>query len=246
MTKEKSKLQPTDPLKTIDYSKVDFNDPTRQDNVEAAVQFINEKLNEYVYKGSIEIGDYVLKHFFNDSIELATSRKPNKPDSYNKLCESGALAVDAKQLSIMVRVASQEKFFAAKGIDTTGLSYTHKACLVKIFDENIKKSLIKDCIANNWTTKKLDEEIGKKLRPEHERNLIDMTTGSLSKIEIISKFLDDNNLNDKLTELSSMENRSKKAYMKKVEQLKEKVDVSISKLQTLSSNCDTILQQRNN
>ena len=78
----------------------------RTDNVEAAVQFINEKLNEYVYEGSIEIGNYVLKYFFDNSIELATSRKPNKPDSYNKLCTDGRLAIDAKKLSVMVRVAS--------------------------------------------------------------------------------------------------------------------------------------------
>ncbi|MGD9731489.1 MAG: hypothetical protein AB7U45_04835 [Desulfamplus sp.] len=245
MTKENVKVQAADLPAASDYSNLDLNDPTRKDNVEAAVHFINEKLNEYVYKGSIEIGDYVLKHFFDNSIELATSRKPNKPESYNNLCASGALAVDAKQLSIMVRVAAQEKFFVEKEIDTTGLSYTHKACLVKIFDENIKKSLIKDCIANNWTTKTLDEAIGKHLRPEHEKNLVDMTTNSLSKIEIVSKFLDDNNINDKITELDNMDKRAKKAYMKKVEQLKGKVDVSISKLQMLSSNCDTILQQRN-
>ena len=123
------------------------------------------------------------------------------------------------------------------------MSYTHKACLVKIFNENIKQTLIKDCIANKWSTRQLDEAIAKQLRPEHEKNLIDMTTGSLSKIEIISKFLDENNLNDKITELESMEKRSKTAYMKKVEQLKGKVDISISKLQILSSNCEKILKK---
>jgi len=245
MTKQNVKGQASNLPAASDYRNLALNDPTRKDNVEAAVQFINEKLNEYVYKGSIEIGDYVLKHFFNDSIELATSRNPNKPDSYNKLCESGALAVDAKQLSVMVRVASQEKFFSEKEIDTTGLSYTHKACLVKIFDENIKKSLIKDCIANNWTTKKLDEVIGKKLRPEHEKNLIDMTTNSLSKIKIVSKFLDNNNINDKITELDNMDKRAKKAYIEKVKKLKGQVDESISKLQMLSSTCNTIVQQIN-
>jgi hypothetical protein len=226
-----------------DYSSLDLNDPTRKDNVEAAVQFINEKLNEYVYKGSVEIGDYVLKHFFDDSIELATSRKPNKSESYNKLCESGTLAIDAKKLSVMVRVASQEKFFVENKIDTTRLTYTHKACLVKIFDEKVKKNLIKDCIANQWTTRTLDEKIAKILRPEHDKNLIGMTTGSLSKIEIISKFLDDNNLNQKIDDVASMDKRAKKAYMKKVEQLKAKVDISIGKLQTLSSDCEGILKK---
>ena len=245
MTKENVKKDVDNLPIASDYSNLDVNDLKRKDNVEAAVQFINEKLNEYVYKGSIEIGNYVLKHFFDDSIELATSKKPNKPESYNNLCKSEALAVDAKQLSIMVRVASQEKFFIKEEIDTTGLSYTHKACLVKIFNENIKKSLIKDCIANNWTTKTLDEKIVKIIRPEHEKNLIDMTTNSLSKIEIVSKFLDNNNINDKITELDNMDKRAKKAYIEKVKKLKGQVDESISKLQMLSSTCNTIVQQIN-
>jgi len=241
--KEITKGESTDALIVADYSKLPADAPERKDNVGAAVQFINEKLNEYVYKGSVEIGDYVLKHFFDNSIELATSRNPNKPDSYNKLCTDGRLAIDAKKLSVMVRVASQEKLFEEKGIKTTGLSYTHKACLVKIIDEAVKTTLIKDCIAKKWTTRQLNEAIAKILSSEHEKNLIEMTTGSLSQIDRVLKFLGENNLNGKIAELANMENRPKKAYIKKVAELKAKVDISIAKLQTLSSDCEGILKK---
>jgi len=241
--KEITKGESTDALIVADYSQLPIDSPDRKDNVGAAVQFINEKLNEYVYKGSVEIGDYVLKHFFDNSIELATSRKPNKPDSYNKLCESGALAIDAKKLSVMVRVAAQEKFFSENNIDTTGLSYTHKACLVKIFNENTKKILVENCIAKKWTTRQLDEEIAKILRPGNEKNIAELTESCVNQIERISKFIDDNNTYNKIAELENMKGVSKTACIKKVTRLKEEINKSITKLQTLSSNCEEILKK---
>ena len=241
--KDKEITKDSSTNEVADYGKLPVDSTERKDNVEAAVQFINEKLNEYVYKGSVEIGDYVLKHFFNDSIELATSRNPKKPESYNKLCESKALAIDAKKLSIMVRVAAQEKFFSENKIDATGLTYTHKACLVKIFDENTKKILVDDCIANKWTTRQLDEEIAKILRPGNEKNIAELTESCVNQIERISKFIDDNNPYNKIAELENMKGVSKTACIKKVTRLKEEINKSISKLQTLSSNCEEILKK---
>ena len=241
MTKENVTGQATNLPVASDYSNLDVNDLKRKDNVEAAVQFINEKLNEYVYKGSVEIGDYVLKHFYNDSIELATSRNPNKPESYNKLCEDGRLAIDAKQLSVMVRVASQEKFFIKEKIDTTELSYTHKAYLLKVFNKEEKKDLIKKCIDKKLTSRELKKIIDKS-ESQHDNNLINITSKSVIKIDTILKFLGENNIDDKITELASMEKNEKKACIRKVAELKTKVDISISKLQKLSLNCDSILQ----
>ncbi len=41
--------------------------------IENAVEFINEKANETVFKGSIEIGQYILEKFFDNDINALTS-----------------------------------------------------------------------------------------------------------------------------------------------------------------------------
>lgn len=80
MTKVLTKNKPDKPLLEQDKKRVDD-----------AVKFINEKANETVYKGSMEIGAYIL-------------------------------------------------------VDTSKLSYTHKALLVKL-DNDIKKiNFLKKCI----------------------------------------------------------------------------------------------------
>ena len=102
------------------------DDTVDDDFILQSVEFINEKANETLYKGSIEIGEYLLKHFFNDDIALASSRNPRKPKSYKALCEHKELAVPYSTLTIMVRVAAQERFFKTHQIQTDQLSYTHK------------------------------------------------------------------------------------------------------------------------
>ncbi len=89
--------------------------------MEQAVKFINEKANETLYKGSEEIGAYILKKFFDDDIEKATSKNPRKPASYRALCSHPGLVLRPEALSVMVRVAAQEKFFLDKKLDVKKL-----------------------------------------------------------------------------------------------------------------------------
>ena len=133
-----------------------------QDLIDKSIIFINEKANETLYKGSIEIGEYLLKNFYNDSIEQASSRNPNKQKSYRMLCQSSELVVPAGTLSIMVRVAAQERWFEKDGIETKGLSYTHKAELIKLKDDNpVKKDLIRKCIEESLSSRALSELVKK-------------------------------------------------------------------------------------
>jgi hypothetical protein len=93
-----------------------------------AVKFINEKANKMVYKGSVEIGNYILEHFFGNDTSLASSKNPKKPVSYGKLCRRKDLLLSSMELSTMVRVASQEKFLKEKKVNVSKLTYTHKGC----------------------------------------------------------------------------------------------------------------------
>ncbi len=127
--------------------------------IEKAVEFINEKANETVYKGSIEIGQFILEKFYDNDINAATSRSPQKQASYKKLCERQDLAVHPTSLAKMVRVASQEWYFIENKIDVSGLSYTHMAELVKLKNGKAKIDIVKKCKKANWTTRQLEKEI---------------------------------------------------------------------------------------
>jgi hypothetical protein len=142
--------------------------------VTAAVRFINEKANETIYRGSEEIGQYLLHNFFNDDIDLAASRRPNKPASYKALCESEELAVHPATLSVMVRVAAQERFFVANDLEADRLSYSHKAELVKLPDTSGKVRLVNETIEKSLSVRDLAEKI-RELRaslPKQDRPLL--------------------------------------------------------------------------
>jgi len=129
--------------------------------VEKAVQFINEKANETLYKGSEAIGMYLLENFFQNDIAVASSRNPYKSASYTALCKRTDLVVHPATLSIMVRVAAQEKFFEQEGIKTQGLSYTHKAELVKLPNGKDKTTLVQRILEESLTTRQVSEEAKK-------------------------------------------------------------------------------------
>ena len=129
--------------------------------VQEAVDFIREKANESVYKGSIEIGDYILNKFFGGEIELAKSKRPKKPASYNALCRHPDLVVHPSTLSIMVRVSAQEKLFAEKKLPVEKLSYSHKAELVKVTDDKEKVKLFKHAVAKSLSVRQLASEVKK-------------------------------------------------------------------------------------
>jgi hypothetical protein len=129
--------------------------------VNDAVNFINEKANETLYRGSEEIGAYLLERFFDNDIAVASSRKPHKSASYAALCQREDLAVHPATLSLMVRVAAQEVFFKEKKFNPAGLSYTHKAELVKLANTAVKIRLAQKALKSTFSSRLLSEEVKK-------------------------------------------------------------------------------------
>ena len=123
--------------------------------VEASVKFINDKVAETVFRGSIEIGEYVLKHFLNDDIELASSPDRYKSASYSALCSHPDLAVSRQTLSNMVRVAAQERFLIANNVDVGMLGYSHRVELLKLENNETKIALVRRCIEMSLSVRKL-------------------------------------------------------------------------------------------
>jgi hypothetical protein len=127
--------------------------------IDQAVKFINEKANEAVYNGSIEVGAFILKNFYDDDVQSATSRNPRKPISYSKLCQHPELTVKPETLGVMVRVAAQEKYFADENVNTGGLTYSHKAELAKLYNDQEKIDLVKDTLEEGWSVRQLKDEV---------------------------------------------------------------------------------------
>ncbi|MEW6141191.1 MAG: hypothetical protein AB1733_23450 [Thermodesulfobacteriota bacterium] len=129
--------------------------------ISEAVNFINEKANEFVYRGYEEIGIFLLERFFENNVEKASSRNPRKPAAYRKLCQREDLAIHPSRLGVMVRVAAQEKFFASQDLNTSRLSYTHKAELVKIPDGPEKTRLVKKLLEKSLSTRQTADLVNK-------------------------------------------------------------------------------------
>ena len=149
-------------------------------HVEASVKFINNKIAETVFRGSIEIGEYVLKYFFNDDVELASSLDPFKSASYSALCSHPDLAVSRTTLARMVRVAAQERFFIENNVDTDKLQYVHRIELIKLENDDKKLELVQTCIESSLTSRKLIPLI-REARPAPEESIERVATRMANK-----------------------------------------------------------------
>ncbi|MBM3301997.1 MAG: hypothetical protein FJY85_18850, partial [Deltaproteobacteria bacterium] len=156
---EQPEASPIENLPALQAPTAAKKDLVNTELVDQAVIFINEKANETLYKGYEEIGNYILENFFQNDIRQASSRNPFKSASYTALCSRADLAVHPATLSIMVRVAAQERFFSSEGIKTEGLTHTHKAELVKLSDGREKAELVERALRESLTTRQVADEV---------------------------------------------------------------------------------------
>lgn len=127
--------------------------------VEEAVQFIKEKVTETLYRGSMEIGEYIIMHFFGNDEEQVASRSPKKLASYRKLSNREDLPISKSTLHDMLSVAKQERFFAKHNLDTSALSYTHKVKLIRLANEEGKILFVQNIIGETLSVRELAERV---------------------------------------------------------------------------------------
>jgi|GEM_PF-1226769 len=211
-----------------------------------AVQFINEKANETLYKGSIDIGEYILKRFFEGDPKLASSKNPKKQQSFNKLCERDDLIVHPNQLGLMVRVASQEQYFIEKKIDIKALSYTHKASLVKLDNSLKKNNMVKKCIEEEWSTRQLEDVIKKHLKtlPSSSKpSLIRTTKKYIAKIDDVLKTTEDSELDFDIDDISKMTGKKREDLKTYLSDLETKAKEGMDRSKTISERCSSALKE---
>ena len=214
--------------------------------IDDAVNHINELANKTIYKGSIEIGNYILEHFFDDDIKLATSKNPKKPASFIRLCEREDLTVRPSQLGLMVRVASQESFLSGKELDLGQLSYTHKASLVKLENDDKKTEMIERCIKHKWGTRQLDTAIKEHLEslPSSSKpSLIRTTKKYITKIDGVLATFRDTELNFDAIDFNEMTEEKRNGLKGHLSDLQNKTQKSVEESNTILKRCSTALKE---
>ena len=205
--------------------------------IDKSVKFINDTIAITLYKGSLEIGRHILEKYFDNDIELASSRNPHKPVSFQKLCESPDLKVDSTTLSRMVRVASQEEYLIQNKVATDDLFYNHKLELIKLPNDNKKIALIKRIIKDKISTRALSKiitETRKEIPSAIEQSplkLISNIDSSIEKANVPTLLLQP----DKLAKMK-LKTRTK---------TKESAERLLEKMAVLKKECRTLINTIN-
>ena len=151
-------------IKSRGEQKMTENLPAKQNNeitdekINEAVFKINEIFEKTIQKGMLEIGQYILKTFFDDNIELVTSQNPNKEVSFKKLTERTDLEVSQTGLLQAVKVAAQEKKLLAEE-NYKKLNYSQKVALLPLKEDDKKKDFIQKIEDEQLSVRQLKEKV---------------------------------------------------------------------------------------
>ncbi len=227
----------------VPVAKYSIEDPL----ITEAVNFINEKANEFVYRGYEEIGKFLLEKFFDNDVERASSRNPRKPEAYRRLCQREDLAIHPSRLGVMVRVAAQEKFFASHHLNTDQLSYTHKAELVKIPDGSEKTKLFKKLLERSISTRETAELVSKARKGL--RHSAPVTKGLEKKIQHPAKLFSDPVVADLLSdgnrlkqELRRLKGKTKHNLQIAVREMLEQCRTWVGQYEMLKNAVDEVIE----
>lgn len=214
------------------------NENVDRELIEQSVRYINDKANETIYKGSLEIGNYILKHFFNDDIKLASSKNPRKPNSYKALCRRKDLSVPYSTLTVMVRVAAQERFLKLHNIDTGRLGYTHKANLIRLRNGEKKLKLARRCIVEGLSTRKLIELVKTSRQEALAYRKMEQEETALKNIMKIEQLLSRSEKSELVTDIDKI--RSMHASTRR--ELRKKADELLDRMAMSTKDCKKLLK----
>ncbi|MBF0234080.1 MAG: hypothetical protein HQK65_13740 [Desulfamplus sp.] len=221
----------------------DSIDPALQQKLDNAIIKIKEIATDHLYKAAIEIGDYLLKEFFKNDFDRATSKNPRKETSYNELCKRPDLGIPAGTLSKMIRIANQEKLFEKdseinKNLEK--LNYSHRVSLTRVHETTTKLELAKKCIKNNWSCKKLEENIPKE---ELEKTPVQIAKSYKTQLTNTITYIEKNDLTFDDSKIKSLSSNDKQKLLLRVTELKNYLENNKEIIVTVSEKCNTILSK---
>lgn len=122
--------------------------------VDQTIRFITRRFN-LAAKSFEEIGERILKDFFDDDPERVSSRNPKKENSFRALCNHPDLPFSPTTLSNMVRIVLDRRFLADQGVDVTSLSQSCRVELLKLPEGPEKIMLAERAVRENLSVRAL-------------------------------------------------------------------------------------------
>ena len=141
-------------MTTLDIAQTDISDEI----VESAVTFINDRVAAS-QRNILEIGKYVLDHFFDGSAELAASKDPNKNVSFQRLARHPGLLINRTTLSRAVALYIQQQELLAADHESASLltqvSPTHQQTILSVKGVDTKIALLQKAVDHDLSTRAL-------------------------------------------------------------------------------------------
>jgi hypothetical protein len=140
-----------------------------------------------------QMGEYILKYCYNDDVELASSRKPNKGIGIRELAKDPDIEVSFTTLNRSVRTAVQSRFLKEHGVELSNLSYSTKLMLLVLRNDTVKAELAKKIEAESLSRSQVEAMVNeKRKKPKPKEKLeekpvskIDQIVGSLQALREI-------------------------------------------------------------
>ena len=133
------------------------------DLVEQAYQKLTEITTRRASQTMHEVGEYLIKTFYDDNVEYAQSRTPVKEKSINQLFSKIRKDSDAYSKSWFynsIHLAADQRYFNNEGFTTYDkLGVSQKIYLAHIKDVEIKRALIEEAVENKYPVSKLKKRI---------------------------------------------------------------------------------------
>jgi len=141
---------------------VDVITAEQQQLVEDACSHITSTLERTLFKGMIEVGQYVLKTFFDNDPKVARSRSRKKGASFRLLtdrCDTDALPVGKSWLFNAVGLAIKDVELEGKSDAYAQLTPTHKVKLLPVKNPEDVDQLAQQVLEEGLTTRQLQERV---------------------------------------------------------------------------------------
>jgi hypothetical protein len=151
-----------------------------------------DQLNAYLQSRDrcyYEMGRHIMEYLGNDLGELS-NRSSKKNKSLRKICKELVNAVSVSEIHRLAHVANQDDFFKEKEVDISSASYSLKAELVPLPNNDEKIALINEAMKDKWSVRKLREGVkGKKGGTKKARKATESAKPQASDFSRISENL---------------------------------------------------------
>jgi len=135
-----------------------------EDLVEEAYKTIESIVVQHFTKTMEEVGEYLIKNFFDDDVERALSQNPTKKKSLGKLIaklrSEGEGSPSRTWIYNSVKLVADKRYFEENHVkEYSKLKHSHKVYLTHVKDMETKKDLVIETVKKGYSVAQLKERI---------------------------------------------------------------------------------------